>query len=624
MSSTSEHTDSVPLSDIHFVVIDVETTGMSASQGRMTEIACVVVRDGEVRHSFSSLMNPRQFIPSFIENLTGITNAMVVNAPEERDVLHEVHKLLQLPNAVFVAHNAAFDVSFVREGLLRHGMDLPTEYVLCTCKLANRLLPKNKKKNLGAVAAHFNVRNDARHRAFGDAQATAHVLIQFLEQLEEEHDAETLLDVVSFQNKRLKNFHTPPRVVKKVQPFLDALPEAPGVYYMHDSDGNVLYVGKAKSLADRVRSYFQMSAHHPEKIARMVRSVHSIRWEETGSELAALLLESKEIKRLKPPANTMSKRLRRYPFLRITTNTDFPVVELCDRIAHDGAEYYGPFLYRGMVYDVIQTIEKNFRLRVCREELSPSETVAPCLYYHIHKCGAPCAMRQSKEEYAAEVQRVRTFLSSYSEGVLAMVEHEMHACAERLEFENAAVLRNRLKELRKVFSDKSASDASLNSTNVVLVIPASEREKSVEVFALRSGFLKKQVIIGRKASLDGLRAELARLYAPVTSAGDQETAPQLTPTLHEIDELRILAQWMYRRRTDATIIHIDDEERTSGFVRLQQTVRSAWSASDEQQEQQEQQDSTAQGSVRSDARRFDGEHQGGSIAEPAETFYVSD
>lgn len=577
MSSAAAYTEPVAISDVHFVVIDVETTGMSATQGRMTEIACVVVRDGEVRHSFSSLMNPRQFIPSFIENLTGITNAMVVNAPEESEVLHEVHKLLHLPNAVFVAHNAAFDVSFVREGLNRHGLELPTEQVLCTCKLANRLLPKTKKKNLGAVAAHFNVRNDARHRALGDAQATAHVLIQFLEQLEEEHDAETLVDVLTFQNKRLKNFHAPPRVVKKVQPFLDALPEAPGVYYMHDAEESILYVGKAKSLADRVRSYFQMSAHHPEKIARMVRRVHTITWEETGSELAALLLESKEIKRLKPPANTMSKRLRRYPFLRITTNTDFPVVELCDRIAHDGAEYYGPFLYRGMVYDVIQTIEKNFRLRVCRDELYPAEHVSPCLFHHIGKCGAPCAVRQSKDEYAAEVQRVRNFLSSYSEGVIAMVEHEMHACAERLEFENAAVLRNRLKELRKVFSDKPAADASLNSTNVVLVIPSSEREKSVELFALRSGFLKAQRIVGRKASLDPLHAELRTVYV-------EHDVSSATPTLHEVDELRILAQWMYRRRSDATIIPVDAAEIASGFSRVGEAIRSAWNRPDDRQE----------------------------------------
>ncbi|MFM8472654.1 MAG: UvrB/UvrC motif-containing protein, partial [Candidatus Kapaibacterium sp.] len=302
------------------------------------------------------------------------------------------------------------------------------------------------------------------------------------------------------------------------------------------------------------------------------RQVTRIRWEETGSELAALLLESKEIKRHTPPANTMSKKVRRYPFLRITTNTDFPVVELCDRIAHDGAEYYGPFLYRGMVYDVIQTIEKNFRLRVCRDELTPSERFSPCLFHHIGKCGAPCALRQSKEEYAAEVQRVRTFLSSYSEGVIAMVEHEMHACAERLEFENAAVLRNRLKELRKVFSDKPVADASLNSTNVVLVIPSSEREKSVEVFALRSGFLKMQCIVGRKASLDPLCDGLRSVYLESGSLS-------VPPSLHEIDELRILAQWMYRRRSDATIIAADAAEVASGFTGVIRAVRSAWDES---------------------------------------------
>ncbi len=542
----------IAIADTNFVVIDVETTGMSGSANRVTEIGCLVVRDGEIRQTFSSLVNPRQFIPSFIENLTGITNAMVYNAPEEAEVFAQVLRMLQLPNAVFVAHNAGFDWSFVSNALMRSNFDVPALPVLCTCKLANRLLPKKQKKNLGAVAKHFQIRIEGRHRAFGDAEATALVLLEFLESLESEHDIEELDELISFQHRRLKNFHATPKAMKKIQGYLDALPTAPGVYYMHDADDFIMYVGKAKSLSDRVRSYFQMSAQHPEKIAKMVRKVERIHWEETGSELGALLLESSEIKKHKPPFNTLSKKIRRYPFLKLSTGSEFPTVEFCDQILNDGAEYYGPFLYRGMVQEVLQTISRNFKLRLCQDELHPSPNVRPCFYYHINKCAAPCAAEQSKAEYMEEVDAVRRFLSGYSEGVIAMIEHEMQACAERLEFEQAAMLRNRAKELRKLFDRNHQGSTAVNKTNLIVVVPASEREKTVELFCLRRGFLAHQQIFGRKASLTKLREVLNSLYFQ-----GEELAFELS--LEEVDELRIIAQWVYRKRDQSLSIYVENQ-----------------------------------------------------------------
>ncbi len=557
---------SVTIADAHFIVVDVETTGISGSANRVTEIGILVVRDGEVRQTFRSLVNPRQFIPSFIESLTGITNAMVMNAPEEADVFQQVHKIMSLPNAVFVAHNATFDWSFVSNALLRSGLDVPDLPILCTCKLANRLLPKKQKKNLGAVAQHFNVRIEGRHRAFGDAEATATVLLEFLDMLEQEHDIEDLDDLLSFQYKRLKNFHAEPKVLKKVQQYLDDLPSEPGVYYMLDSDGFIMYIGKAKSLTDRVRSYFQMSAQHPEKIAKMVRKVHTINWEETGSELGALLLESREIKRHKPPFNTVSKKIRRYPFLRLDTTSDFPTVEFCDYILNDGAEYYGPFLYRGMVQEVLETITRNFKLRLCSEPLQPSPSVRPCFYYHIEKCAAPCAAEQSKESYALEVDAVRRFLSGYSEGVVSMMEHEMQACAERLEFEQAAMLRNRLKELKKLFERNHNGSTAVNKTNLIVVVPASQREKTVEVFCLRRGFLAHQQIIGRRASLAPLKESLRGLYG-----GGEELAFELS--LEQVDELRIISQWVYRKRNESYSIYVEDQNIDELFEQLSELIR---------------------------------------------------
>lgn len=555
----------IPLHDINFIVTDVETTGTSGENNRVTEIGCVVVRGGEVQHTFTSLVNPRQFIPPFIEQMTGITNAMVFNAPEERDVFAEVYKLLKLPNAVFVGHNEQFDWSFVSNSLKRSGLPVPQIDRICTCKLARRLLPKTRKKNLGAVAEYFGIHIDGRHRAYGDAEATARVLIEFLEHLEEHHEVQTMGDVLSFQNKRLSNFHPTPRVLKRVQEYLDELPEAPGVYYMYDDDGFLMYVGKAKTLSERVRSYFQMSAQHPKKIADMVKNVHEIKWVETGTELAALLLESKEIKKHKPPFNTMSKKLRWYPFLKLT-NEDFPRLELCSGIEQDGADYYGPFPRRGMVEEILTTVKKNFTLRLCNEPIEPQPSFRPCFYYHIKQCNAPCAAKQTQQEYKQDVDAVKTFLSGYSHGIIATLEHEMHECAERLEFETAAMLRNRLRDLRQLFDRSQDVSSAVNNTNFILVLPTENDDKTVEVFIVRLGLLAYQAVIGRKASLRELEKKITALFY----SGTELSMPL---TREQVDELRIITQWTYRKRHRGVQIYIENLSVSDVLTKATDAIR---------------------------------------------------
>jgi DNA polymerase-3 subunit epsilon len=378
--------------DIPFVVVDVETTGADAKKNRIMEIACIVVSGGEIIERFSSLVNPHQFIPPFIAKMTGIDNAMVYNAPEAHEVMPRVRDLLTLPNAIFVAHHVQFDWQFVIESFKANGIVIPEIPLLCSYKLARRLLPTKVKKNVGDVAKYFDITIQNRHRAEGDAEATALFTVEFLRQLSEDFDIETVEDLLQFQNKQLANVRTAPTFVKRVAVYLEQLPEEPGIYKMIDAKGDILYVGKAKLLRDRVRSYFQPGAQHTEKIAKMVTLVHSIEWECTATELSALLLESKEIKRLKPPFNTASKTLRRFPFLRLSVNEEFPRLEWSSSINDDGAEYYGPFRNRTMTREIADTIQQDFTLRLCRDELQPSADFSPCFYYHIKRCHAPCGI----------------------------------------------------------------------------------------------------------------------------------------------------------------------------------------------------------------------------------------
>ncbi|MBK9249285.1 MAG: DEDD exonuclease domain-containing protein [Ignavibacteria bacterium] len=556
--------------DVPIIVVDVETTGHDPVHNRVTEIACVVLRGGEIIETFTSLVNPHQFIPPFIAEMTGISNAMVFNAPDPEVVFPKVLELFAMPDAIFVAHNSQFDWKFIQETLKRCGLPQLTNPELCSCKLARRLLPKNTKKNVGSVAQYFNITIKNRHRALGDAEATAMFFMEFLEQIEKEYEIETIEEVLRFQNSRIAATKVTATVIHRVQPFLDALPDEAGVYKMFGSDGDLLYIGKAKSLRDRVRSYFQAGAQLPPKIGKMVRFVYSITWVETGSELSALTLESKEIKIHKPPFNTASKKTRRYPFLRLDVQDTFPRLEWCNTIDPEGgAEYFGPFRSGGMAREIAETIQKSFQLRLCREPIVPSESFRPCFYHQIKRCAAPCAMLQTHGEYQDEVSKVRRFLSGYSDGIIPHLEVEMMEAAENLDFETAIYLRNRIGELRRLFDRGREVSTSVNANNVILVIPASERDKTLEVFLIHRGRLNFQQTIGRKADLSMIENQILTTYFT-------QTDEPLEYSREEINEIQIITSWMYRNRDNGTFIYVESKPDIEIIQEVTRAVRMAF------------------------------------------------
>ena len=545
--------------DTNFVVVDVETTGSHAGNNRVMDIACVVVRGGEIVHEFSSLVNPRQFIPEFIANMTGISNAMVFGAPEADEVFPKVHELLSQPNTVFVAHNAQFDWSFVEHSFSRANLPPVDVPILCTVKLARRLLPGEMKKNLGALAKHYGIHNPARHRALGDTMTTARVLLELLNHAHDEHDAETLSDILALQTK-LIGVKTRTREQKRLEPFLDKVPDEPGVYYMRGRDEGILYIGKAKSLKSRVRSYFQPGATHEPKIAEMVRLVHSIHWEVTDTELGALLLESKEIKTHKPNYNTLQKKLKRYPFLKLTVQDNFPRLEFAYAIEADGAEYFGPFKNRELVEDIVDTVQRTFKLRICDEDFESNSREHACIYYQMERCGGACAGIQTTDEYHIEVAKVRSFLSGLQNGLVEHMEREMHECAERLDFETAAKIRNRIFEVKRLLSRPGEVPAALNYNNLVLILPASEREKTVELFFIKAGRLIHQETIGRKAPL----ARFKKVFQKEYFSGEQVS---IEYSKLEVDEVRIITSWLYRQRYTGHFLYLDGKISAEEFFK---------------------------------------------------------
>jgi DNA polymerase-3 subunit epsilon len=547
----------LPITDARFIVTDVETTGLSPERNRITEVACVYVVGGEIVEERRSLVNPDQFIPKEIQRMTGITNAAVLGAPRGEEIFPTIRGWLA-DGSVFVAHNASFDYNFLQASLDRHGLGQIGQEKLCTARLARRLLPARGSWSLGHLAGYFGVRVRDRHTALGDARITAVVLARLLEIAAEEHACRTVKDVLRLQYRSVARERALPEPVCALEPIVSALPATAGVYKMLDRRGGVLYVGKAKSLRDRVASYFRPGAEHPRKIREMIQRVRRIEIEETGSELGALLLEARLIREHQPRFNTLLKRVRRYHFVRIDSTDTFPSVSVTAEIAADGSEYFGPFNGRDAASLVVDTIQHLFRLRECDGAIEPDPDTLPCLYHQIDRCGAPCAALQDETGYRDEVDRVRAFLSGTEDGIIDRLRERMGQYAELLQFEEAAELRDRIGELRRIFTGRRRIADSINGNNVIIVLPAPDRAKR-EIFMIRYGRLARQVIVGQRVPVARLRMLVARVYGDGTQA-----PPPYERT--EVAEIRIIASYIHRYRSSGRFVYVEQGSDPAAVV----------------------------------------------------------
>ena len=564
------------LREASFVVVDVETTGLSAARHRVTELAMVRLAPLEganwrVMDSFQSLVNPEQFIPPFITQHTGITNAMVYGKPTFGEIIPEINGFIaKLSAPTLAGHNVNFDHGFLTHSFERAGeIFLPAQGLLCTCRLARRLLPQLRSKSLKSVQDYFGIRNPRQHRALGDAEATANILARFIE-LAGEMEIETLEDFLRLQYAKPNYARRKTKREVSLREKVRAFPERPGVYTMTSADGTVLYVGKAKNLHNRVASYFSESNTEGTKLVKMMRAVREITYEETGSELSALLLESRKIKELRPRFNSLDKWYKPQSFLRLDVQHDFPELSFIRKPAPDGAEYFGPFKSREAAEALMEILNHAFKLRECGEKFRIGEHVKPCLYYDIQRCGAPCALKQSKEEYRMEVQRMQEFLAAGDEGILAHVEQIMRASADRLDFEEAEFYKRRLFELRRVLGTGDRESASVSANDFVILNPLHFKEGAgagqCEVLFIRFGQLLKQITLGagHLAIAEQWFARQLRLYYGTSSAIPPSAGKP------EIDEMRILARWVESsRKKGSRIVYLSEawEESVAELVK---------------------------------------------------------
>jgi DNA polymerase-3 subunit epsilon len=386
------------------VFVDLETTGGNAARDRITEVGLIRLRDGELIDEWSSLVNPERPIPSYIEAFTGITREMVADAPRFAQIAALV--LHKLQGAVFVAHNARFDYSFLRSEFQRADRQFSAA-VLCTVKLSRRLFPEFVRHNLDAVMERNGLTCDARHRALGDAK----VIRDFWLKLRREVPPARLADGVrALLGAHKLPAHLPPD-------FADDLPEGPGVYRFLGEDGAVLYVGRSNSLRARVCSHFDADTTES-KDRRLSDRVRRVDWVETAGELGALLRETEWIKAQKPVFNRRTKGGAQPHTLRAASR-DAPAAERRDAtrpveaVAIDAVELadltncFGVFHTEKDARKALGDIARAHQL--CLQVLGLEESAGSCLAFQLGKCKGACV---GKEPLILHNTRLQLALSS--------------------------------------------------------------------------------------------------------------------------------------------------------------------------------------------------------------------
>ena len=546
------------LDDASFVVVDTETTGTKAGRDRLLEIGAVRLEEGTVTDRFSALVNPGRTIPARITKITGITTGMVVNRPPAEEVLPEF--LDFLGEDVFVAHNVPFDLRFLNAALKRTGHPELSNDTLCTLRLARRLLTGLRSKGLSALTKFYGIRISARHRAGGDAEATAQVLQRLLRHVEFEHEISSLKELLTFQYRSYSNGRRQPKHVRHIRKeTLPDLPDRPGVYFMKDGKGGIIYIGKAKCLKNRVSSYFRGTGALPSRTQKLLRSVRDVEWEVMDSELQALLEESRLIKEHKPRYNRAQRRYGRRPFIKLDLKHEAPVAEYAGTIVDDGAEYYGPLAGRKQADLVLEVIDRVFKLRSCDEaRFNRGER---CLYADVDLCTAPCE-DSSSDAYQEEVDRVRAFLQGNDHAVVGALEDKMKRAAERLDFEQASEFRDMMQRLDRMLKRQKVVAAPVLKHNAVLMEPGAS-PSTVNVLCLRFGRLERVLVLPTALTEEG-RERLDRCIRATFDPGLER--PERYKRA-EVDALRLLAQWLHANRDSLVEVRWSPNRDIDSFVR---------------------------------------------------------
>ncbi len=335
---------------------------------------------------------------------------------------------------------------------------------------------------------------------------------------------------------------------------LKNLPEQPGVYLMHDKDGTIIYVGKAKILKNRVRQYFRKNSNHTPKVLAMVANVEYFEYIVTDSETEALALECNLIKKHRPKYNILLKDDKHYPYLKVTINEPYPRILKVRKIIKDGAKYYGPYMGAGTLKNTLEIVQKLFKPPTCHRKFPQDiKKGRPCLNYHINTCFAPCTGKVSKDEYRQVFFGICRFLDGSHKELVAELEEQMKTASKNLEFEKAAALRDKIRSINEIENKQKAINTEKQNDKDIIALAAEDNLAFCEVFFVRYGKMtgRESYKIDNTSSCEPqeiMTDFVKQFYSASTDIPDEIL------TEYEIDDCDAISGWLRERKGKKVVV----------------------------------------------------------------------
>ncbi|MDO8548619.1 MAG: exonuclease domain-containing protein, partial [Ignavibacteria bacterium] len=456
----------------------------------------------------------------------------------------------------------SFDRSFLNKEFLMIGKEKPVNPQLCTLRLSKSLYPELRSRSLSSLSYYLKVKLINAHRALPDAEATAHILIRMLKQLKKANEVKTLSELLSLQVIPSEK-ETKIRISKHLKEDVYSLPEAPGVYYFLNSKGRVIYIGKAKSLSKRVRSYFLLTA--PRKAKRIIKQTRRIKYEITNSELTALLSEAELIKIVNPRHNLQLKHYGNKYFLRVNRNHQFPDIEICNRFDFDGNDYFGLFITKKKAEVIYEVIKKAFTLRECsNQEFLKNKR---CFLAEIERCIAPCEIKDA-ELYNDELNKAYEFLYGKNQNILNRLLTKMKFYSERQKYEKAGEIKQLIDLVLSQTHKTSLLKEPVNSANVLFEI--SEKFGSDYILMTEGKIYIKEYKVNRT---NGFDTAIEDFYA-----GTLNTKP--LPSEEDLEKMKIILNWIVKNRNNVHVFYLKDYLNKEEFFRKVSMYKTQGNGSD--------------------------------------------
>lgn len=354
-----------------------------------------------------------------------------------------------------------------------------------------------------------------------------------------------------------------------IQEQLKKLPSEPGVYLMKDENDKVIYVGKAISLKNRVRQYFQSSKNHTSKVKSMVKNIYKFEYIITDSELEALILECSLIKEYRPKYNVLLRDDKTYPYIKVTVNEDFPRVLKVRQVIKDKAKYFGPYTNTTAVNDTLEIIRNIYPIRTCNIDIERAikNKVRPCLNKHIKKCVGPCTGEVSKEEYSKMIEEIILFLSGKEEHLIDLLKEKMNKCAMEFNFEDAAMYRDKIKSLEEMTQKQKIDSITSDLNQDIIAMARAHDEACVQVFFIRNG-----KIVGREhyileGVMDSTRESILSSFVKQFYMA-QDYIPKEILIESDIEDSFILEEWLSDKKGQKVFIRVPQKGEKKSLIEM--------------------------------------------------------